>query len=88
MKKFILLLIGFLPMFAQGASVCINGIYYTLNNSKSTATVTKPNNLSEYTGDIVIPSSVTSGGKNYSVIEIESSAFKNTTITSISMDLL
>ena len=85
MKKFILLLIGFLPMFAQGASVCINGIYYTLNNSKSTATVTKPNNLSEYTGDIVIPSSVTSGGKNYSVIEIESSAFKNTTITSISL---
>lgn len=72
-------------MFAQGASVCINGIYYTLNNSKSTATVTKPNNLSEYTGDIVIPSSVTSGGKNYSVIEIESSAFKNTTITSISL---
>ena len=85
MKKFILLLIGFLPMFAKGASVCINGIYYTLNNSKSTATVTKPNNLSEYTGDIVIPSSVTSGGKNYSVIEIESYAFKNTTITSISL---
>ena len=65
------------------ASVKIGGICYNLNSSTKEATVTSGGN---YTGDIVIPSSITSGGVTYSVTAIGSSAFyKCTGLTSLTI---
>ena len=55
------------------ASVEVDGIYYDLDSSTSTATVTS--NSNEYSGDIVIPSSIDFEGNSYSVTSIGGSAF-------------
>ena len=73
MKKtlnFVLLLL--LPLFAQ-ASVEIDSIYYDLNDEDNTAQVTS--NPSKYTGDVIIPASVTYEGVTYNVTSIGSYAF-------------
>ncbi|MBR3444057.1 MAG: leucine-rich repeat domain-containing protein [Bacteroidaceae bacterium] len=54
----------------------INGIYYNLNSSKKTATVTyRTTSHNSYSGVITIPESVNYNGKPYSVTSIGSSAF-------------
>ena len=56
----------------------VDGIYYNINGSEVAVTY-KGNSLSsyinEYTGSVVIPSTVSYNGKNYSVTSIGSSAF-------------
>lgn len=79
MKKRLLIL-GLLMSFIlsiQGQTL-IDGIYYTLNSSKSTCTVTykSSSTYNSYSGDIVIPSTVTYSGKTYTVTEIGNSAFR------------
>ena len=54
------------------AQTLINGIYYELNSTKLEATVTSGKN---YTGAVVIPSSVTYSSKTYSVTSIGYQAF-------------
>ena len=87
MRKFISLL-GFLMLmplmvFAKDPdSVEIDGIFYILNENSANVT-RNPNN---YEGDIIIPESVSSGGKNYKVCKIESNAFYNCAkVTSIKL---
>ena len=64
----------------------IYGIYYTVNNSDLTATVEQPNTNSEYTGDVIIPSSVSYRGKIYSVTTIGFGAFRSCTdLTSVTI---
>ena len=77
MKKHLLLLaMILLPMVASADAVEIDGIWYNLVSIATQAEVTKnPDNLSKYTGDIVIPESVTYNDVNYSVTSIGSSAF-------------
>ena len=66
------------------AQTLINGIYYTLNSTTATATVTSGSTL--YSGDVVIPSYVTYGGKTYTVSTIGSRAFYNCkTLSSVSI---
>lgn len=79
MKKSLLIL-GLLMSFILSiqAQTLIDGIYYTLNSSKSTCTVTykSSSTYNSYSGDIVIPSTVTYSGKTYTVTEIGNSAFR------------
>ena len=61
----------------------IDGIDYSLNSNKKTASVT---NGVSYKGDIIIPASVTYDGTTYSVTSIEAYAFSGCTgLTSISI---
>ena len=55
----------------------VNGIYYNLNKSAKTAEVTyKTSDYGSYSGQIVIPASISSNGTTYNVTSIGSSAFK------------
>lgn len=66
------------------AQTQINGIYYTLDSNTATATVTSGSTL--YSGDVVIPSYVSYGGKTYTVTTIGSRAFMNcTTLSSVTI---
>ena len=65
-------------LFADGTYV--NGIYYYFDDANLTATVTYRGSYSseyydEYTGDVVIPATVTYGGNTYSVTCIRQYAF-------------
>lgn len=66
-----------------GTSNRINGICYYLYSETNTAEVTKSAN--PYTGDIYIPSTVTYDGKTYTVTSIDSWAFSEQNITSVSL---
>ena len=73
-----------LALSAWAASTKINGIYYKLNSTAKTATVTSGS--SNYQGDITIPSTVTYGGTTYSVTTIGEDAFRDCTgLTSITI---
>ena len=74
MKKQLLLIVMFLlPMLTWAEKVEIDGIYYNLINA--TAEVTS--HPTKYTGNVVIPESVTYDNVNYSVKSIEGNAFYN-----------
>ena len=74
------LVIGVGIMFAyDGLPVNVDGIYYSLNISTQTASVTFRGSLptgANYSGDIVIPSTITYNDTIYNVTSIGSSAFK------------
>ena len=73
------------------ASVKIGDLYYNLNDAAKTAEVTyldsnSDNNSGYVSGDLVIPSSIESDGKNYSVTRIGDVAFRNCTgLTSVTI---
>ena len=73
MKKALLLLGLMLLPLAVSAAVEIDGIYYNLNSDAKTAEVTSGTN--GYSGDVVIPASVTHDGVDYSVTSIGDKAF-------------
>ena len=76
MKKQILLFVLMLLSVLVCAQTEINGIYYNLNSTNKVAEVTKvPSGTSKYTGNIVIPKTVTDGGVTYSVTTIGITAF-------------
>ena len=62
-----------LPMVANADTVEIDGIWYNLNTGSKTAEVTSKSN--GYTGNVVIPESVTHQDINYSVTSIGIYAF-------------
>ena len=74
MKSVILpILFMLLPILASAEIVEIDGIWYDLNPEAKEAEVTK--NPNYYSGDIVIPESVTYSGDEYSVTSIGGYAF-------------
>ena len=86
MKKFSLLLLALIAsvgtMFAENIEV--DGIWYAFNKNAKTATVEAPSGTAKYSGDIVIPSSVTYYSTHYKVTSIGMYAFSNCTgLTSI-----
>jgi hypothetical protein len=74
--KCLLLLMAVLCSIAA-RGVEIDGIYYRLDSSKNTATVTFGDK--KYVGNVVIPSYVTYNDKTYTVKTIANSAFSNCT---------
>lgn len=86
MKKQILFLVMILLSMTASAqgNVKIDGIYYTLNTDDKTAEVAYYR--LRYSGDVVIPSSVTYNDIDYSVTSIANQAFaKSTDLTSVSI---
>ena len=74
-KLLFLLTLSFLPLAASADAVEIDGIYYYLYDDEKTATVTKnPNEY--YSGEVVIPESITYNDETYSVTSIGERAFE------------
>ena len=72
-KQLLLLAMILLPMVASADAVEIDGIYYNLFFEEKIAEVTK--NPDKYTGEVVIPESVTYEDTDYSVKSIGDHAF-------------
>ena len=83
MKKKIFTLFAALTLSAGAlfaSDTAVDGIYYDFDATNLTATVTYRGSslyeyTNEYTGDVVIPATVTYGGKSYSVTSIGRDAF-------------
>lgn len=77
MKKFLLSLILALMAITNTWAYDINqdGIYYNLDSSAQTAQVTSGPQMKKYSGNIIIPASITYDGATYSVTEIGNFAF-------------
>ncbi len=83
-KNLLFLLLAILPMVASADKVEIDGIYYNLVNKAKQAEVTS--NPNKYSGEVVIPSSVTYNDVEYSVTSIGGSAFYGcTSLTSVTI---
>ena len=74
-KLLLLILAILMPMIASADAVEIDGIYYNLVSNDKTAEVTK--NPNTYSGNVIIPATVTYGGEQYSVTSIGSHAFED-----------
>jgi hypothetical protein len=88
MKKFRLLFTTLLLSLGWGAAwadaVEIDGIYYNLDANADTAEVTA--NPSKYSGQVVIPATVTNGEKTYTVTSIGEKAFySNRDVTDVQL---
>jgi len=83
-KNLLFLLLVILPMVASADPVEIDGIYYYLITKTKHAEVTSNPNM--YSGEVVIPSSVTYNDVEYSVTSIGERAFENcSSLTSITI---
>ena len=84
-KSIFLLFMFMVPTLVSASTVLIDGIYYNLINKVKIAEVIQNPDLL-YTGDVVIPPSVTYNGVTYSVTSIGDNAFYNCTgLTSITI---
>ena len=87
MKKYIIFFFMLLPMLANAFDAEIDGIYYNFSGDEATVTYQKYENskyISDYSGAIFIPASVTYNGKTYTVTNIGGYAFRNcSSLTSI-----
>ena len=78
MKKLLLFSLTLLSVTASAYDAKINGIYYNFSGTEATVTAIIFNNRDNrkaYTGNVVIPASVTYNGNNYSVTSIGYQAF-------------
>ena len=73
-RNLLLILVALLPVVANAYDAKIDGIYYNFSGNEAIVTYGKS---SDYSGDVVIPESVTYNGKTYSVISIGESAFNS-----------
>ena len=64
-KKTLIALLLFLPMLARAASFTDGTFAYNINKDKQTVTVVA--NTTAYSGDLVIPATVTNNGQTYQV---------------------
>ena len=83
-KSFLLLLLALLPVLASGYDAEIDGIYYDLSQGTKEAEVTSKGSNS-YSGNVVIPSSVTYKGNEYSVTSIDGAFYECTGLTSVTI---
>ena len=70
-------MMAILALTASAYDFMVDGIYYNKNGNEATVTYrgTYSSQYNEYSGNVVIPSTVTSGGTTYSVTSIGNSAF-------------
>ena len=92
MKKFFLLLTFLcLSLSARAHDAEVDGIFYNLDAANKTATVTIKGYYynsydNEYSGDVVIPETVTYNGIKYSVTSLEDYCFRDCSdLTSITI---
>ena len=71
-KLLLVLLLSMTNMVALAFAVEVNGINYSFSGTKATVT----SSSSKYSGNVVIPKSVTYNGNTYSVTSIENYAFE------------
>ena len=74
MKKILFLFLIFMPLMASADPVEIDGIYYNLVSKAQIAEVTRSNS-SYYSGEVIIPLTVTYEEKIYNVTSIGNNAF-------------
>ena len=93
MKKLVTFLLALVASVGiiYASNTQVDGIWYDLNESNKTATVTYRGNYydsysNEYSGSVVIPSSVTYNGVTYSVTSVGGCAFSEcTSLTSVTI---
>lgn len=85
MKKILLsMILALIAMCSWAYDVEIDGIYYTLDRNDRTAIVTWGDQ--DYSGDVIIPSSVEYNGITFPVVEIGGTAFwRCYSLTSVSI---
>ncbi len=88
MKKFLFLcLTAMLPVIAWAYGTTIDGLNYNFDDSNNTCTLTYTSNsgsVSTYSGDIVVPETVTYEGVQYTVTAVDDYCFyRGTGITSV-----
>ncbi len=81
-KLFSFILMALLPVVASAADAYVNGIFYNLSGDEASVTYERYDEdslcyVSHYTGDIVLPASITYQGKTYSVTSIGGRAFSD-----------
>ena len=87
---FLLLTLLCLSLSAQAHDAEVDGIFYNLDAANKTATVTfkgdDPYSYNEYSGDVVIPETVTYNGITYSVTSLGDHCFQGcSSLTSITI---
>ena len=83
MFLFSLILSAVFSTSASAYDVKVDGIYYNLISEDKTAEVTSGEY--RYAGDVVIPSSITVEGKEYTVTSIGNDAFRDCSLTSVTI---
>lgn len=63
----------------------VDGIYYNKTSATTVEVTYKDSNYASYSGEVIIPSTVTRNGTSYSVITIGDSAFYNSNVYSITI---
>ena len=76
-KAIVSVILLLLPLLAAADEVQIDGLWYNIDSNGNTAQVIQYKDNVKYEGDIVIPSTVTYDGVEYSVTSIGSQAFYN-----------
>lgn len=86
MKQTLLFITAFLiSLQLQAQSVTVDGMRYWLDQRERTARTDRDWLGGPYTGDIVIPSTITHEGVEYTVTKIGGSTFEESTITSLTL---
>lgn len=92
MKKLFLSIMMMVPCLAHAYDVKVDGIYYNLDRSAKTASVTRGDvdyetgERDEYEGDVVIPENVKAQGLTFVVESIDEWAmYDNKKVTSVSL---
>ena len=75
MKKILLsFMMTLLPLAAMAYDAEVDGIYYNLSGTEAEVTY-RTTSYNSYSGNVIIPSSITYNGTTYSVTSIGSNAF-------------
>lgn len=95
MKKLRFILLSIVALLVSGSAAAYDfesgGLYYNILNANdktvelTCSNYTNWNTVADYTGDIVVPATVTSGGVTYTVTRIGQLAFKGSSITSLTL---
>jgi hypothetical protein len=85
-KQLLLALLMFLPMMASAEKVEIDGMWYNLIPKAKVAELTNQRSgVGTYSGDVIIPESVTYNSVEYRVVAINSAFSNCTNLTSVSI---